>query len=204
MIILSAVDRRHAQAVQARGVTFECFGNLNRQLARRRQDEDLRTNLSEINPLQQRHGEGGRLAGAGLGLAQNIATLQQRRDRASLNRRGDCVAGAHDRFQQRGVQTQVGKVQFRRRFDVGFGRGIIKHLWQPDCKRTLVKSVPSANDVATKGRAAIERRIGVRSVSGNARNRLGTVDRTRQVLFRSVSCRSTKRSTRGPFRRGTI
>ena len=57
--------------------------------------------------LEQREREGGRLAGAGGGLAEQVAALQQRRDRLALDRRGLFVAERGQRGDQLVGEGQV-------------------------------------------------------------------------------------------------
>ena len=92
LVILAAVDRRDPHAGQAGGVAPEGRGDLDGQFAGRRQNDDLRRLLLQIDRLEHRHGERRRLAGAGLRLAEHIAALEQERDRPGLNRRGHRVA----------------------------------------------------------------------------------------------------------------
>ena len=58
---------------------------LHGQLARRRQHQRLRLLAARIDRLQHAHAEDGRLARTGLGLGDDIATLQNRNDGALLD-----------------------------------------------------------------------------------------------------------------------
>ena len=58
-------------------------------------------------PLEDRQREGGGLAGAGGGLAEQVAALDQRRDRLLLDRRGLLVAERGQRLQQLRPQAEV-------------------------------------------------------------------------------------------------
>ena len=106
LVILAAVDRHDPQTRQTGGVALERLGNLDRQLAGRRQNEDLRHLLLQVDPLEHRDGERRRLAGAGLRLAEHIAAREQERDRPGLNRRRRRVPGALDRLEERTAQVQ--------------------------------------------------------------------------------------------------
>ena len=64
----------------------------------------------EIDRLEHRHGEGRRLAGAGLGLAQHVAAFEQRRDRPGLNWRGRGVTRALKCLEERTAQVQLWNV----------------------------------------------------------------------------------------------
>ena len=73
------------------------FGDLHRQLARRHEHEAAglaRTRLRLADALQHRQRERGGLAGAGFGLPEQVAALEQQRNRFALNRRRFFVAEA--------------------------------------------------------------------------------------------------------------
>ena len=107
VIILAAVDRDGPQPLETGGVALERFGNLDRQLPGRREHEDLRHFLLQVDPLEHRHGERRGLARAGLRLAEHIAAREQERDRAGLDRRRRQIAGALDRLEQRTAQVEL-------------------------------------------------------------------------------------------------
>ena len=69
-----AAVKRHAMQLAAVRQLEHFFANLHGQLARGHQDQGLRIPLLlvRIDPLQNRNREGGRLAGAGAGLAQHV------------------------------------------------------------------------------------------------------------------------------------
>ena len=77
LVILAAVDRRDPQTGQAGGIPPEGGGDLDRQLAGRRQNDDLRDLLLDVNFLKHRHGKSRGLAGAGLRLAEDITAFEQ-------------------------------------------------------------------------------------------------------------------------------
>jgi hypothetical protein len=97
---LAAVDRQDVEAGHVVGVLLQGFGDLDRQFARRRQDQGLRHGALEVDLLQQRQGEGGGLAGAGLGLAEQVVAGQQHGDAGRLDRRGRLVADVGERLEQ--------------------------------------------------------------------------------------------------------
>ena len=70
---LAAVDREHVHARQVRGVPLERLAHLERQLAGRREHQRLRRLLAEVEPREDRQRERGRLAGAGLREADDVA-----------------------------------------------------------------------------------------------------------------------------------
>src|SRR5699024_6259202 len=90
-------------------VTLERLGDLDRELARRRQHERLRFRLRAVEPREDRQRERGGLAGAGLRLTEQVAAFEQRRDRRGLDRRGRFVADLGERRQQRIADVEVGE-----------------------------------------------------------------------------------------------
>ena len=71
-----ADQERHGQIVVL-AENFEMLGNLRRKLARGREDQRARhagSRPASLEPRQHRQDEGGRLAGAGLGDAEHVAT----------------------------------------------------------------------------------------------------------------------------------
>ena len=106
-------DSAEAQA-QATPVGVEAARDLDRELTGRRQHEGARVlglrALAEAGEVLQ-HGqrEGCGLAGAGLGDAQHVATLQQRRNGARLDGRGHGVLGGFEGTQQRLGQAEIRK-----------------------------------------------------------------------------------------------
>ena len=94
----AAVDGQHVEPFEVAGVLLHGLRDLDRELARRREDEQLRLGALQVDAAEQRQRERGRLAGAGLRLAEQVAALEQRRDRGLLDRRRRLVAyGAHGR-----------------------------------------------------------------------------------------------------------
>ena len=66
----AAVDRQHVKPFEIARVGLHGFGNLNRELARRRQHEQLRLDALQVDATEQRQSEGRRLAGARLRLPE--------------------------------------------------------------------------------------------------------------------------------------
>ncbi len=97
-IRLAAVHRQHAETGDGFGIFLEGFGHLDGQLARRRQHQRLRLDLVQVGIGQHRQRERGGLAGTGLGLAEHVATGQQRRDGGGLDRRRGLVADGGNRL----------------------------------------------------------------------------------------------------------
>ena len=106
---LAAIDRQHVETLEAAGVGLEGLRHLQRQLAGRRHHQDLRPLPLQVEAAQQRQREGCRLAGAGLGLAQDIAPCEQRRNDRRLNRRRRLVADLVDREQDFRAQADFGE-----------------------------------------------------------------------------------------------
>ena len=70
---LATVHRQDAQPGQVLGVGVQRFGDLDRELARRRQHQRLGIAHRRVHQLQQRQTEGRGLAGPGLRLADEVA-----------------------------------------------------------------------------------------------------------------------------------
>ena len=101
-------------------VGLEAVVDLPGELARRGEDEDAavfrpgRTAVAE-QPLDDRQREGGRLAGAGLGAAEEVAAGEDVRNRLPLNRRRLGVALVRERLEQGLREPQRGEAGGRRR-----------------------------------------------------------------------------------------
>jgi hypothetical protein len=85
------------------------FGHLHGELARRHEHERERRLRVAIlgEPLEERERERRRLSGSGRGLAEQVAALEQRRDRLALDRRRLLVAEARERRQQLLRQSEI-------------------------------------------------------------------------------------------------
>ena len=108
-VIRPTVDRQDAQALEAAGIFFECFGNLDREFARRREDQHLGRFVGHVDALDHRNRKRGRLAGARLRLAEDVAAFEQERNRAGLNWRGGDVTRLGDRRLHRVAEVHVGE-----------------------------------------------------------------------------------------------
>ena len=82
-------------------VGAERLGHLDAQLARGREHQRLDLGLLGIHELEHREAEGGRLAGAGLGLADHVAALEQGGDRLLLDGGRVLVAQMGQRVEDR-------------------------------------------------------------------------------------------------------
>ena len=92
-----------------RAVGAQRLGDLDAQLARRRQHERLHGRLGGVDVLHDRQPEGRRLAGSGLRLADHVAALQQRRDRLFLDRARRLVADVAQRVQRGLGEPELGE-----------------------------------------------------------------------------------------------
>ena len=106
----AAEDRRHAQRQMFR-VSAHVFLDLHDQFARRRDDEHARpAAVSLAQParemVQDRQDKRGRLAGAGLGDADDIVAGQNLRNGRRLDRRGLGVTSFLDGFKDAVVETE--------------------------------------------------------------------------------------------------
>ena len=106
---LSAVDRQDLEARHEVGVFLEGFGDLDGELARRREHQHLGLVELGIDARQQRQREGCGLAGTGLGLAQHVLAFEQQRDTGGLDGGRVFVADRTEGTQQRLWQAEVGK-----------------------------------------------------------------------------------------------
>ena len=88
---LAAVDG-HGAAVLAGRQLAALAGDLDNQLARRRQHQRLRVGERFIDAFDERNAESCGLAGASLGLSDHVATVEQERDDPRLDLSGLNVA----------------------------------------------------------------------------------------------------------------
>ena len=108
---LAAVDGHHPRP-QVAPVAVQGLRHLHGQLARRDEHEDARLLALARRgqrPLQQRKGEGGRLAGAGGRLSHEVAPGQQRGDRVLLDGRRLLVAELLQHRHQLRTEAEVGE-----------------------------------------------------------------------------------------------
>jgi hypothetical protein len=107
----AAIDRQHAHAERL-AVLVHRLGDLHRELARGDEDERRRT-LARIgvrrHQMQQRKRERRGLARARRGLAEHVATGEQRRDRFALHRRRFLVAERGERIDETRIEAERGK-----------------------------------------------------------------------------------------------
>ena len=91
VVALAAVDRQHPDAGHALGVGAHGLGHLQGELAGGGQHQRLDVRGVRVDALQHGQREGGGLAGAGLGQADDVAARQQRGDGLGLDRGGGLV-----------------------------------------------------------------------------------------------------------------
>ena len=104
----AAVDGDDVEAGSAGREILDRLGALHGELTGGGQDQGLDVALIGIDDGQQRQAEGGRLAGARLGDADDVAQLQQRRDGSCLDRGGDAEAHVGD-----GLEDLLGQAEAR-------------------------------------------------------------------------------------------
>ncbi len=78
-------------------VRLHRLGDLDRELPRRREHEQLRLRALQVEPTQERQSERRGLAGAGLGLPEHVPAFQKRRNRRPLDGRRRLVADVANR-----------------------------------------------------------------------------------------------------------
>ncbi len=111
---LPAVDGQHVHALEVGGIPLEGLAHLQGELTRGGEDERLRLLLLEVELAEDGQREGGRLAGAGLREPDDVASLEQRRDRRGLDRRRVLVADVAQRLEHLVVETEVGEAHLVR------------------------------------------------------------------------------------------
>ncbi len=108
-----AAENDGVTQAQMPAVGGKAFADLDRELARRRKDERAhrawrgRLRLAEL--LQNGQREGGRLAGAGLGDAEQIAPFKEKRNGAGLDGCGICMVFRDERAADRLAKSELGK-----------------------------------------------------------------------------------------------
>jgi hypothetical protein len=120
----AAVNGQHVEAFEVARVGLHRLGDLDRELARRRQHEQLRLRTRDVDAAEQRQRERRGLARTGLRLAQHVAAREQRGYRRLLDRRRRFVAdgahgGEHGFAQAETVEGYGG--------GSGFGHGVAHH-----------------------------------------------------------------------------
>ncbi len=107
----AADDQSHVELVVG-AVAVEVLDDLGGELAGRLEDQRARHPCAGAPILQERQhrqGEGGGLAGAGLGDAEHVAAGEHMRDGLGLDRRRLGVAGRGDGLEDLVAQSEVGK-----------------------------------------------------------------------------------------------
>ena len=133
---LSAVDGEDGEVVEVRRIGGERLGDLDRELAGRGEHEGEgavvgTTRLGEVGQGRQRERCG--LAGAGLGQADDVAAIGQRRNGRRLDRCRGLVALSLDGLEDERVQVQLGEFRCGR----FVGRGHIGHEFSLSRRHTL-------------------------------------------------------------------
>ena len=108
---LAAIHRQHMKALQVTGVGLHGLGDLQRQLTCGRQYQQLGFGQGHVHATEQGQGEGRGLTGAGLGLANQVTSFQQRRDGPKLNGGRGLVANVLDGGQHGSSQAEIGKAR---------------------------------------------------------------------------------------------
>ena len=114
----AAVDGQHAQMRHVGRIALEGIGHLDGQFAGGREHQHLRAALLGVEIRQHRQGEGRGLAGAGLGLAHQIAAEEQLGDRCFLDRRGLLIADRRE-----GIEHLRGEAEARKALRFGRNHG---------------------------------------------------------------------------------
>jgi len=119
-VVLSPEDRQGTEVVEMATVLLEGVGDLEGQFPGRGEDEDLRVNrLLGFEVHQQRQGEGGSLAGPGLGLADDVAAGEHMGNHPALDRCRAFIPGIFEGLEQGAAELEVG--------EQGCGVGVCGH-----------------------------------------------------------------------------
>jgi hypothetical protein len=133
-IVLAAVDGQHMEALHVGGVALEGLGHLDGQLAGGRQHQHLGGAALQVDARQHGQGEGRRLAGAGLGLAHQVAPFQQQGDGAGLDGgRGfvaDITQRLLERFAKGESQRRPGPERFQRTWEIPVRKRAARGPWR--------------------------------------------------------------------------
>ena len=135
---LPAVHRQHADARRP-PVAMDRLGHLHRELARRHEDEPANPPVAAIvpgDPVDRRKGEGRRLARAGRRFGEDVAALEERRDRLPLDRRRLLVTQLAERGDQLTADPQ------REEFGISGGSGLARRDPRLGC-RSCAHLVPN-------------------------------------------------------------
>ena len=100
---------RHAGGPQMVAVLVDGLGDLHGQFSGGDEDEGDRSSRLAVERMQKRQGEGGRLAGARGGLAENVVSGQEMRNRLALDRCGFFVTEVGERAHYFCAQSEVGE-----------------------------------------------------------------------------------------------
>ena len=104
---LTAVDGQDVHLGHARGIGDARLGDLERELAGRRQDEGLGALHRRVDQREDGQRERGRLAGTGLGEPDDVPSLEDERDGGRLDGGRHLVADVPDRLRDGGREPHV-------------------------------------------------------------------------------------------------
>ncbi len=113
LVRLATVDGKGLDPLVAAEV-LQRAGHLDRELARRGENERLDAAVLRLDRLDDREAEGGRLARACLGLGDHVLALEQDRDGRDLDRRRLAETDLRDALEEHVAQAELAE----RRFDV--------------------------------------------------------------------------------------
>ncbi|MFO0637363.1 MAG: hypothetical protein U0168_31445 [Nannocystaceae bacterium] len=137
----AAEDHRVPQ-IEVLAVGLEAGADLGRELARGREHQRAQHRVvagARVDALQDRQGERGGLAGAGLGAADDVAAREHGADGLLLDRRGLAVACLLHGAEDRGLEAQLVE---------GHGGG----LYSPGCARARADAAWTARSRREPGR----------------------------------------------------
>ena len=106
---LPAVDGQHAHGAEMLRVGVDRFGDLDRELTRRRQHERLDLAPIDVEARQERQRERGGLARPRLRLSHHVPAREERRDRLRLDRRRRLVPDVAQRRKEGICEAECGE-----------------------------------------------------------------------------------------------
>ncbi len=124
-VALAAVDGEHVHAAHAGRVALERLAHLEGELAGGREHEGLRGLLGHVEVGEDRQRERGRLAGAGLRDAEDVAAGEEGGDRGRLDRGGRLVAHVLECLEHLVGETEVAEGRAGGGVRVGGGCGVV-------------------------------------------------------------------------------
>ena len=141
--VTDAAEHGDDREAEVAAIGLEALGDLGGEFARRRQHEAARAAAhrrltGRLEAVQDGQREGGRLAGTGLGDAEQVAAFEDGADGLRLDRRRRRVTLVGHGLEQHLVQAEFGKLCQRILLSLGFAARSRRFSPAHDCARTWV------------------------------------------------------------------